>query len=81
MTTDKPKNLLLPVAGLVGRGFLLGVGVSIALGFAVLIGREVSSHQVAEQTETMQFGGKALDEDIAIIGTATNHGKKAGESL
>jgi hypothetical protein len=66
MTTDKPKNLLLPVAGLVGRGFLLGVGVSIALGFAVLIGREVSSHQVAEQTETSEIGGKDLGKGIGI---------------
>jgi hypothetical protein len=97
MTTDKPQNPLLHAASIAGRGFLLGVGFSIALGIAVLIGRQVSSHQVAEQTETMQaeLGGRDLEKDIAIsgveevkhdgttaiIGTATNHGKKAAHGI
>ena len=59
MTTDKPKNLLLHAAGIVGRGFLLGVGISIALGITVMIAQQVSSHRIAEQTETMEgLGGK-----------------------
>jgi hypothetical protein len=41
VTTDKPKNLLLDAARIVGRGFLLGVGFSIALGAAVLIAQQV----------------------------------------
>jgi hypothetical protein len=39
--TDKPKNLLLDAVGIVGRGFLLGVAFSIALGAAVLIAQQV----------------------------------------
>ena len=97
MTEGKPKNPLLHAAGIVGRGFLLGVGFSVALGVALLIGRQVSSHQVAEQSETMQaeHSGEELQKDIAItgaeevkhdgvtaiIGTATNHGKKAAHGI
>jgi len=97
MTTDKPKNPILHAAGIVGRGFLLGAGFLIALGIAAIIGWKVSSHRVAEQTETMQeeLGGKDLEKDIAItgveevkhdgttviIGTATNHGKKAAHGI
>ena len=97
MTEGKPKNPLLHAAGIVGRGFLLGVGFSVALGVALLIGRQVSSHQVAEQSETMQaeLSGEDLQKDIAItgaeevkhdgvtaiIGTATNHGKKAAHGI
>jgi hypothetical protein len=97
MTTDKPRNPLLDAAGIVGRGFLLGVGFSIALGIAVIVGRQVSSHQAAEKMEVMQedLGGKDLEKDIAltgveevkhdgvtaIIGTATNNGKKAARSI
>ena len=97
MTEGKPKNPLLHAAGIVGRGFLLGAGFSVALGVAVLIGRQVSSHQVAEQSETMQaeLSGEELQKDIAIsgaeevkhdgvtaiIGTATNHGKKAAHGI
>jgi hypothetical protein len=97
MTTDRPQNPLLHAAGIVGRGFLLGVGFSIALGFAVFIGQHVSSHLMAERTETAQaeLGGKDLEKDIAltgveevkhdgttaIIGTATNHGKKAARGI
>lgn len=97
MTEGKPKNPLLHAAGIVGRGFLLGVGFSVALGVALLIGRQVSSHQVAEQSETMQaeLSGEELQKDIAIsgaeevkhdgvtaiIGTATNHGKKAAHGI
>jgi hypothetical protein len=97
VTEGKPKNPLLHAAGIVGRGFLLGVGFSVALGVALLIGRQVSSHQVAEQSETMQaeLSGEELQKDIAIsgaeevkhdgvtaiIGTATNHGKKAAHGI
>ena len=94
MTTDKPKNLLFHAAGLVGRGFLLGVGFSFALGIAVLFGRQVSSHQTAVQTETMQeepdleknialtdVSEVKHDGTTAIIGTATNHGKKAAHGI
>ena len=97
MTEGKPKNPLLHAAGIVGRGFLLGVGFSVALGVALLIGRQVSSHQVAEQSETMQaeLSGEELQKDIAIsgaeevkhdgvtaiIGTATNHGEKAAHGI
>lgn len=97
MTEGKPKNPLLHAAGIVGRGFLLGVGFSVALGVAVLIGRQVSSHQVAEQSETVQaeLSGEDLQKDIAItgaeevkhdgvtaiIGTATNHGKKVARGI
>jgi hypothetical protein len=70
MATDKPRNPLLHAAGIVGRGFLLGVGFSIALGIAVFVGQQVSSHQVAERNETMQaeLGGKDSEKDIAITG-------------
>jgi hypothetical protein len=97
MKTDKPKHFLLHAAGIVGRGFLLGVGFSIALGIAVFVGQQVSSHQVAERTETMQaeLGGKDLEKNIAlsgveevkhdgttaIVGTATNHGKKTARGI
>jgi hypothetical protein len=97
MTTDKPQNPLIHAAGIVGRGFLLGVGFSFALGIAAVIGWQVSSHRVAEQTETMQeeLAGKDSEKDIAltgveevkhdgttaIIGTATNHGKKAAHGI
>ena len=97
MTTDKSKTLLLHAAGIVGRGFLLGIGFSFALGIAATIGWKVSSHQTTEQTETMQaeLGGKDLEKDIVltgveevkhdgttvIIGTATNHGKKAAHGI
>ena len=63
----------------------------------MFVGQQVSSHQVAEKTETMQaeLGGKDLEKDIAItgteevkhdgtttiIGTATNHGKKAAHGI
>jgi hypothetical protein len=93
MTTDKPQNPLLHAVGIVGRGFLLGVGFSIALGIAVFIGQQVSSHQMAERTETTQAAD--LKSDIAltdvsemkhdgttaIIGTATNHSKKAARGI
>jgi hypothetical protein len=97
MSTDKPRNPLLHAAGIVGRGFLLGVGFSIALGIAVIVGQQVSSHQAAEKMEVMQedLGGKDLEKDIAltgvqevkhdgvtaIIGTATNNGKKAARGI
>lgn len=97
MTMEQPTNPVLHAAKIVGRGFLLGVGFSIALGFAVFIGQQVSSHLVAERTETMQaeLGGKDLEKGIAltgveevkhdgttaIIGTATNHGKKAAHGI
>ena len=97
MTEGKPKNPLFHAAGIVGRGFLLGVGFSVALGFAVFIGQRVSSHQVAERTEFMEaeVGNKDLEKNIAltdvsemkhdgttmIIGTATNHGKKAAHGI
>jgi hypothetical protein len=97
MTTDKPRNPLLHAAGIGGRGFLLGVGFSIALGIAVIVGQQVSSHQAAEKMEVMQedLGGKDLEKDIAltgvqevkhdgvtaIIGTATNNGKKAARGI
>jgi hypothetical protein len=92
MTTDKPRNPLLHAAGIVGRGFLLGLGFSIALGTALFIGQQVSSHQVAERTAIMEadVGERELERNIvlsdvsevkhddttAIIGTATNNGKK-----
>jgi hypothetical protein len=97
MTEGKPKNPLLRAAGIVGRGFLLGVGFSIALGIAVIVGQQVSSHRAVEKMEVMQedLGEKDLQKDIeitgaeevkhdgvtAIIGTATNHGKKAARSI
>jgi len=93
MTTDKSKTLLLHAAGIVGRGFLLGLGFSFALGIAATIGWKVSSHRVAEQTETMQaeVGEKDIaltrveelkhDGTTTIIGTATNHGKKAAHGI
>jgi hypothetical protein len=93
MTEGKPKNPLLHAAGIVGRGFLLGVGFSIAMGIAVFIGQQVSSHQIAEQTETIQAANSertiALtdvsevkhDGTTTIIGTATNHGKKAAHGI
>jgi hypothetical protein len=95
--SDKPRNLLLHAASIVGRRFLLGFGFSFALGIAATIGWQVSNHRAAVQTETMQeeFGGKDLEKDIAItgaeevkrdgtpaiIGTATNHGKKAAHGI
>jgi hypothetical protein len=97
LNTEKSKNLLLYAAGIVGRGFLLGLGFSFALGIAAIIGWKMSSHQSAGQTETMQaeLGGKDLEKDIAItgveevkhdgttavIGTATNHGKRAAHGI
>jgi hypothetical protein len=97
MTADKPKNLLLHAAGIVGRGFLLGLGFSFALGIAAIVGYQVSSHRTVEQTEAMQaeLGGKDLEKGIAItgaeevkhdgttaiIGTAMNHGKKAAHGI
>jgi hypothetical protein len=97
MTTDKPRNPLLHAAGIVGRGFLLGVGFSFALGIAVIIGSQVSSHRAAEKMDVMQedLGGKDFEKDIAltgieevkhdgvtaIIGTATNHGKRAAHGI
>ena len=53
MTDGKPKNPLLHAAGIVGRGFLLGVGFSTAVGIAVFIGQQASSHQIAEQSGTI----------------------------
>jgi hypothetical protein len=97
MTADKPQNPLLHAVGIVGRGFLLGVGFSVALGIAVFIGQQVASHQMAERTETMQaeVGERDPEKNIAltdvsevkhdgatvIIGTATNHGKKAAHGI
>jgi hypothetical protein len=97
MTTDKPRNPLLHAAGIIGRGFLLGVGFSIALGMAVIVGQQVSSHRAVEKMDVMQedLGEKDSQKDIeiagaeevkhdgvtAIIGTATNHGKKAARSI
>jgi hypothetical protein len=97
MTEGKPKNPLLHAAGIVGRGFLLGVGFSISLGIAVLAGQQVSSHRAIQKMEVMQedLGETESQKDIeitgaeevkhdgvtAIIGTATNHGKKAARSI
>jgi hypothetical protein len=63
MTTDMPRNPLLHAAGIVGRGFLLGVGFSFALGIAVVIGSRVSSHRAAEKIDVMQedLGGKDFE--------------------
>jgi hypothetical protein len=54
LITEKPKNLLLQAARIVGRGFLLGVGLSISLVILVLIAQGVSSHRMAEQADTRQ---------------------------
>jgi hypothetical protein len=97
MTEGKAKNSVLHAAGIVGRGFLLGVGFSFALGIAAIVGYQVSSHRAAEQTETTQaeLNGKDLETDIAltdeeevkhdgttaIIGRATNHGKRAAHGI
>jgi hypothetical protein len=97
MTIDKPKNLLLHAAGIVGRGFLLGLGFSIALGAVFIVGRQVSSRQMPQQSETVQedLGGKELEKLIeltgveevthdgttVIIGTATNHGKTGARGI
>ena len=97
MSEGQPKNSVSHAVGIIGRGFLLGVGFSFALGIAAIIGYQVSSHRAAEQTETMQaeLGGKDKEKDIAltgveevkhdgttvIIGTATNHGKKAAHGI
>ena len=97
MTTDMPRNPLLRAAAIIGRGFLLGVGFSFALGIAVIIGSRVSSHRAAEKIDVMQedLGGKDFEKDIAltsveevkhdgvtaIIGTATNHGSRAARGI
>jgi len=93
MTSDMPRNPLLHAAGIVGRGFLLGVGFSFALGIAVIIGSRVSSHRAGEKMDAMQedLGGKDIaltgveevkhDGVTAIIGTATNHGSRAAHGI
>jgi hypothetical protein len=95
LNTDNPKNLLLHAAGIVGRGFLLGLGFSLALGIAATIGWQVSNHRAAVQTETMQEELGGIERDIAltgveevkhdgttaVIGTATNHGKRAAHGI
>ena len=92
-----PRNPLLHAAGIVGRGFLLGLGFSFALGIAVIIGSRVSSQRAAEKMAVMQedADGKDFEKDIAlsgveevkhdgvtaIIGTATNQGKRAAHGI
>jgi hypothetical protein len=97
MNADKPANPVLHAARIVGRGFLLGLGFSIALGAFAVIGWQWSSHQAAVQTENFQatLEGKNVEKDIAlsgveevkrdgttvIIGNATNHGKSAARGI
>ncbi|HEY6621586.1 MAG TPA: FxLYD domain-containing protein [Steroidobacteraceae bacterium] len=80
-------------AKIVGRGFLLGVGFSIAFGIFAFLAERWSSHRTQEQAESFQeaFAKKNLGKDIAltnveevkrdgtvvIIGFATNKGKAA----
>jgi hypothetical protein len=97
MTTDAPRNPLLHAARIVGRGFLLGVGFSFALGIAVIIGSQMSSHRAIQKMDVMQedVGGRDFEKSIAltgveevkhdgvtaIIGTATNQGTKAARGI
>jgi hypothetical protein len=97
VTTDKPKNPLLHAAGIVGRGFLLGLGFSIALGAVFVVGQKWSSHRAAEQSENFEVTAseRNVEKDIAltgveevthdgttvIIGTATNHGKTGARGI
>jgi hypothetical protein len=97
MSTVPPTNPLLHAAKVVGRGFLLGLGFSVALGAAAVIGQEWSSHRSAEQVEALEAAqtDKHAERDIAltgveevthdrttvIIGTATNHGKTGARGI
>ena len=90
-------NPVLHAAKIVGRGFLLGLGFSIALGIFALAGMRWSDHRTAEQVESFQesLAEKTLGKDIAltnveevkrdgttvIIGSATNNGKKAARGI
>src|SRR3974390_1694994 len=94
MTTDKPKNLVVHAAGIVGRGFLLGLGFSFALGLAATVGWLVSNHRTASATEE-EYGRGDVEKDISLsgveevkhdgvtanIGAATNQGKKVAQSV
>jgi hypothetical protein len=89
MTSENPHNPLVRAVMIVGRGFLLGVGFSIALGALFFF----VNQKVTGQTDAMQAklaeGNQAKDialtgiEEtkhdgvLAILGTATNHGKSA----
>jgi hypothetical protein len=90
-------NPVLHAARIVGRGFLLGVGFSIAFGIFALAAERWSAHQAIAQAEIFQESLPARNsvKDIAlsnveevkhdgatvIIGTATNNGKKAARGI
>jgi hypothetical protein len=90
-------NQVLEAAKIVGRGFLIGVGFSIAFGIFAFAAERWSSHRVQEQAETFQESAteRHLARDIAlsdveevkrdgttvIIGSATNNGKRAAHGI
>jgi hypothetical protein len=90
-------NPVLHAAKTVGRGFLLGLGFSIALSIFAVTGMSWSNHQAAEQAENFQesLAEKNSAKDIGltnveevkrdgatvIIGSAANHGKKAARGI
>jgi hypothetical protein len=86
-------NPVLDATKIVGRGFLLGAGFSIAFGIFALAAERWSSHKAMEQAESFQesLAARNLAKDIAltdveevkrdgatvIIGSTTNNGKKS----
>jgi hypothetical protein len=97
MSTEKPDGPVLQAGLLVGRGFLLGVGFSVALGAAYYAMWHWTMHSVGKQTEktTSTLDGHEVVQDIvlssveevkhdgvtAILGTATNNGKKPAHGV
>jgi hypothetical protein len=90
-------NPVLHAAKIVGRGFLLGVGFSIAFGIFAFSAERWSTHRAAEQVENADevLAARSPVKDVGlsnveetkhdgvtvIIGTATNNGKKAARGI
>jgi hypothetical protein len=97
MNSAKPNGRILNAARTVARGFLLGVGFSIALGFAYYLAWHWTMNTVSAQIAGGDTGisGQDLARDIvlsgvdeekhdgttAIVGTATNKGKKPAHGV
>ena len=97
MSTEKQDGPIVRAGRIAGRGFLLGVGFSVALGTAYYVMWHWTMHRMTEQTESIgsTLYGHDLAKDIvlsgveeikhdgttAIVGTATNSGKKPARGI